>query len=83
MLFQHFVDVTVPIFHDDESLHTWVRSTIVPMAADTNHGFSLTAAILSLASTHRMNLGLSKDQQEIDYWRDMSIGHLRRPGVHE
>ena len=53
------------------------------MAVDTNHGFSLLAAILSLASTHRMNLGLHQNLTEIEYWRDMSVGHLRRPGVQE
>lgn len=53
------------------------------MAIDTNHGFSLLAAILSLASTQRRNLRLHQDSAEIEYWRDMAMGHLRRPGVQE
>ncbi len=83
MLFQHFIETTLPIFDDSPAVQQEIRSTIVPMAIDTNHGFSLLAAILCLASTHRRNLGLHQDSAEIEYWRDMSMGHLRRPGVQE
>ncbi|KAK5173852.1 uncharacterized protein LTR77_002533 [Saxophila tyrrhenica] len=82
-LFDHFANATIRIFSDNPAMHLAIRSLTVPMAADTNHGFSLLAAILSLASTHRMNLGIASDQAEIDYWRDMSVGHLRRPGIQE
>jgi hypothetical protein len=83
MLFDHFMTSTLRIFHDSQTVQQEIKTIMVPMATDTNHGFSLLAAIISLAATHRMNLGLSSDQPEVDYWRDMSIGHLRRPGLHE
>ena len=83
MLFNHFINVTVQTFADDAESQQEIRSAIVPMAVDTNHGFSLLAAILSLASTHRKNLGLHQDESEVEYWRDMSMGHLRRPMVQE
>lgn len=83
MLFHHFTGTTIQIFDDSQAVQQEIRSTIVPMAVDTNHGFSLLAAILSLASTHRRNLGLHQDSAEIEYWRDMSVGHLRRPGIQE
>jgi hypothetical protein len=83
MVFHHFTGTTLHIFDDSQAVQQEIRSTIVPMAIDTNHGFSLLAAILSLASTHRRNLGLDQDSAEIEYWRDMSMGHLRRPGVQE
>ena len=83
MLFHHFTETTLTIFDDSLAVQQELRSTIVPMAVDTNHGFSLLASILSLASTHRRNLGLHQDTAEIEYWRDMSMGHLRRPGVQE
>lgn len=83
MLLQHFTAITIQIFDDDEATRRAFRSTLVPMAADTNHGFSLLAAILCLASAHRYNLGLHQDTAEIEYWKDMSMGHLRRPGVQE
>ena len=83
MLFHHFTETTLTIFDDSPAVQQEIRSTIVPMAIDTNHGFSLLASILSLASTHRRNLGLHQDTAEIEYWRDMSMGHLRRPGVQE
>lgn len=82
-LFQHFIDHTVTIFTGDAAVQQEIRAAIVPMAIDTNHGFSLVAAILSLASTHRMNLGAHRDATEVAYWRDMSVGHLRRPTVQE
>jgi hypothetical protein len=83
MLFDHFTGTTLAIFDDSRAVQQEIRSTIVPMAIDTNHGFSLLASILSLASTHRRNLGLHQDTTEIEYWRDMAMGHLRRPGVQE
>jgi hypothetical protein len=83
MLFDHFMTSTLRIFHDSQAVQQEIKTIMMPMATDTNHGFSLLAAIISLSATHRMNLGLSNNQPEIDYWRDMSIGHLRRPGVHE
>ena len=83
MLIHYFAGTTLQIFDDSRAVQQELRSTIVPMAVDTNHGFSLLAAILSLALTHRKNLGLHQDQAEVEYWRDMSIGHLRRPGVQE
>jgi len=83
MLFDHFTNATIGIFHDNPAIQLEIKSIMVPMAADTNHGFSLLASILSLASTHRMILGFAQDQAEIEYWRDMSIGHLRRPGIQE
>ena len=83
MLFHHFTETTLSIFDDSQAVQQEIRATMIPMAVDTNHGFSLLAAILSLASTHRRNLGLHQDRAEIEYWRDMSVGHLRRPGVQE
>ena len=83
MLFNHFTSSTLATFHQSKMVTDEIRTILIPLATDTNHGFSLLAAILSLAATHRMNLGLSNDEAEIDYWRDMSIGHLRRPGIHE
>lgn len=83
MLFHHFIGTTLSIFAEGNAVQQEIRSAIIPMAVDTNHGFSLLAAILSLASTHRMNLGLHKDEAEIEYWRDMSVGHLRRPMLQE
>lgn len=83
MLFHHFTGTTLTIFDDSPAIQQEIRSAIVPMAIDTNHGFSLLAAILALASTHRRNLGLHQDTAEIEYWRDMAMGHLRRPGVQE
>ena len=82
-LFHHFVESTVTIFTSNHAQQQEIRSTIIPMAVFTNHGFSLLAAIISLASTHRMNLGQHRDAAEIEYWKDMSVGHLRRPTVHE
>ena len=83
MLFNFFTEKTILIFHSNKIIQAEIKSIMIPMAADTNHGFSLLAAILSLTSTQRLNLGLHQDQAEIDYWRDMSFGHLRRPGVQE
>lgn len=83
MLFNHFQENTLKIFHDWPAARMELKSILVPMAADTNHGFSLLSAILSLATTHRVNLGMKEDRAEIEYWRDMSIGHLRRPGIQE
>ena len=83
MLFSHFTDTTIQIFDDNQEVQQEIRSMIIPMAVDTNHGFSLLAAILSLASTHRKNLGLHESCAEVIYWKDMSVGHLRRPGVQE
>ena len=83
MLFDHFTSITLQIFDDSAAVQQEIRAVIVPMAIDTNHGFSLLAAILCLASTHRRNLGLHQDKAEIEYWRDMSMGHLRRPCVQE
>lgn len=83
MLFNHFQEETIKIFHDWPAARLELKCLLIPMAADTNHGFSLLSAILSLGSTHRMNLGVDEDRAEIEYWRGMSIGHLRRPGVQE
>lgn len=83
LLFDHFSNVTIRIFHDHSVTQFDIRSNLISMAAETNHGFSLLCAILSLSSTHQMNLGLVHDREEIEYWRDMSTGHLRRPGVQE
>jgi hypothetical protein len=83
MLFHHFTGTTLQIFDDSQAVQQEIRSAIIPMVVDTNHGFSLLAAILCLASTHRRNLGLHQDSAEIEYWRDMSMGHLRRPGIQE
>ncbi|KAK3706110.1 hypothetical protein LTR37_012937 [Vermiconidia calcicola] len=78
MLFHYFISVTISIFDDSKATQRELRSAILPMAVDTTHGFPLLAATLSLASTHRLNLGLHQDVAEIEYWRDMSIAYLRR-----
>lgn len=71
------------MFTSNEMVQQEIRTSIIPLAVHTNHGFSLIAAILSLASTHRKNLGLHGDTAEASFWRDLSVGHLRRPTVHE
>lgn len=82
-LFDHFANETIVMFHDSQTIQKEIKNILLPLATNTNHGFSLLAAIISLAATHQTNVGRSVDEAEIEYWRDMSIGHLRRPGVHE
>lgn len=82
-LVHHFINTTITLFAETRAIQEGISSVVLPMAVDTNHGFSLLAAILSLASTHKINLGLHRNVAEIEYWRDMSVGHLRRPTVQE
>ena len=83
MLIDHFIGHTVCLFAESDAEQQEINSAIIPMAVDTKHGFSLLAVILSLASTHRLNLGLQWDVAKIEYWNDMSVGHLRRPMCQE
>lgn len=83
MLIHHFIDASLPLFGTSIIVQERIRPTLLPLLASTNHGFSLLAAVLSFASTHRMNLGLHQDVAEIEYWKDMGVGHLRRPIVQE
>ena len=82
-LLKHFIENTTSIFAEDLETRQEARSVLIPMAVDTNHGFSLLAALLSLASVHSLSLGLHSRVNESEYWQNMSVGHLRRPTVQE